>query len=46
MTLLVLLQAVERPISVWGVVVPAFVLITSFIVTWMLYRHFSKPHEK
>lgn len=26
----------------WGIGVPAFIFIVAFVVTWLLYRHFSK----
>jgi hypothetical protein len=29
-------------ISLWGVVVPAFVFLISFVTTYLLYRHFAK----
>lgn len=32
-------------ISLWGIVIPAFVFITSFVITWMLYRHFANQAE-
>ncbi len=28
-------------VSLWGIVIPAFVFIVSFVITWMLYRHFA-----
>lgn len=28
--------------SIWGVVVPAFVFTVSFVITWLLYRHFAR----
>lgn len=29
-------------ISLWGIIIPALIFIFSFIVTYLLYRHFSK----
>lgn len=25
----------------WGIIIPAFVFLVSFVTTWMLYRHFA-----
>jgi len=47
MKALILQQVVERgAVSVWGIVVPAVVLIVAFTATFMLYKHFSKPAEE
>ena len=27
---------------IWGIGVPAFIFIVAFVVTWLLYRHFSR----
>jgi len=41
MTPAVLLSArIGSPIL--GIVIPAVVFLISFVVTWMLYRHFSR----
>lgn len=38
-----LFQTVARAeVSLWGTVIPAAIFITSFVVTWLLYRHFAK----
>lgn len=29
---------------VLGIILPALIFIFSFIVTWLLYRHFSSKH--
>ena len=30
-----------------GIIIPLFVFVCSFIVTWLLYRHFSrKSHDE
>ena len=33
-------QRVGSP--VWGIVIPAVVFGVSFVLTWLLYRHFSR----
>ena len=43
MTALFLLQEARPEVSAWwGIIVPALVLAVAFIVTLMLFRHFSK----
>jgi hypothetical protein len=32
-------------ISFWGIVIPALVFIISFVITWLLYRHFARQTE-
>ena len=30
---------------IWGYIIPGIVFLISFVLTWMLYKHFSqKPH--
>ena len=29
----------------WGVVVPGSILLVSVVLTWLLYRHFSKSER-
>jgi hypothetical protein len=29
--------------SILGIIIPASIFIISFIATWLLHRHFSKP---
>ena len=41
-----LVQASRIGSPVLGVVIPMAVLLVSFVVTWLLYRHFSKQGEK
>jgi hypothetical protein len=37
-------EATQRELSLlWGVVVPGLILACSVLLTWLLYRHFSKP---
>jgi len=34
-------------INVWlGILIPAGIFITSFVVTYLLYRHFARELEK
>ncbi len=44
--LLLLIQASAPPERIgsplYGIIIPGFILIVSFIVTWMMYKHFSK----
>jgi len=44
MKLLTLLQAERQPIGdpSLGIIIPGVVLLISIILTWMLYKHFSK----
>lgn len=37
-----LLQTTRIGKPILGIIIPLVVFIISFIVTWMLYRHFSK----
>ena len=37
-------QAARIGTPVLGIVIPGIVFIVSFILTWLLYRHFSKYH--
>ena len=37
-------QATRIGAPVLGIVIPGIVFIVSFILTWLLYRHFSKHH--
>lgn len=30
----------------FGILIPAAVFIFSFVMTWLLYRHFAKKEEK
>jgi len=40
---MILAEEVERIGSpVLGIIIPGFVLVVSFLLTWMLYRRFSK----
>lgn len=46
MTPLLLQQVAERPDSIWwGILVPGLIFAIAFMVTLMLYRHFSKEHQ-
>lgn len=36
------LEAAPVGSPILGVIIPAAILIISFVVTWMLYRHFSR----
>lgn len=38
----ILQQSMRMDSSLLGVVIPLLVFLVSFVVTWMLYRHFSK----
>lgn len=40
MTLLTIFQRIGNPALGW--IIPSVVFATSFVLTWMLYRHFSK----
>jgi len=40
--LLIIAQTVRLGAPVLGILIPALVFVTSFVVTWLLYRHFSK----
>ncbi len=44
MKALVILMETARVGSspILGVIIPGVILILSFVVTWMLYRHFSR----
>jgi hypothetical protein len=35
-------EGAERPITLWGVVIPAAILLLSLWVAVALYRHFSR----
>lgn len=39
---LILLQTVRIGHPILGVIIPGVILIISFVVTWLLYRHFSR----
>ena len=44
MIALLLQEVVPRgEINIWGVVIPASIFIIAFVMTMLLYRHFSKP---
>jgi len=38
-------QAANTGFSLTGLLVPAVIFLLSFILTWMLYQHFSKQHH-
>lgn len=40
--LVVLLQSNEPEITLLGVLIPGIVLLISVVLTWMLYKRFSK----
>jgi hypothetical protein len=40
-----LLQSTRIGKPILGVVIPSLVFVVSFVVTWILYKHFSK-HSK
>ena len=47
MSILLLLQAVERTTSVWWcIVVLGLIFTVAFVVTYMLYRHFTKTYHE
>lgn len=35
-------QATRLGSPIWGVIIPAVVFAVSFVLTWLLYRHYSK----
>lgn len=37
-----LLQATRVGSPILGIIIPAMIFIISVVVTWMLYRHFSR----
>jgi hypothetical protein len=40
-----MLGEAQATVSVAGVVIPAVVMIVSFLSAWWLYRRFSKPPD-
>jgi hypothetical protein len=49
MTVLVIFQPDTLPrlgSNLFGIVIPLFVFVFSFVVTWLLYRHFSRKPDK
>jgi hypothetical protein len=40
--MILLAQSARIGSPVLGVVIPALIFAASFLLTWMLYRHFSK----
>lgn len=41
-----LLQTSRIGKPILGILIPMFVFIVSFVITWILYRHFSKHVDK
>lgn len=41
---LLLVETTRIGSPILGIIIPAVILIFSFIVTWLLYRHFSRHH--
>jgi hypothetical protein len=35
-------QSMRIGSPILGVIIPLFIFLVSFVVTWMLYKHFSK----
>jgi len=40
--LYILAQAARVGAPILGIIIPAIVFVISFVVTWALYKHFSK----